>query len=74
MMITQSSGNLKINESINMEELYLGHDVKYWLELEKRVLTLGVMNYLEEIAILRAKVSFYESRIKEMDEFSKKIK
>lgn len=52
---------------------YMGHDINYWLELQKKADTLDVVKWLEEVAELRAKVSFYESRIKEMSEFSKVI-
>lgn len=44
-------------------ETYLGHTAKYWLELEKRAEELGVINYLEEIAELRGKLSFVEDRL-----------
>ena len=52
-----------------MTEFFLGHPVIYWIELERRAKTEGGLStprLLDEIAALRAKVSFYESRIKEM--------
>lgn len=55
-----------------MLEKFLGHDIAYWLELQERVDTLGVANYLQEIADLRGKVSFYESRINELNDFKNK--
>lgn len=50
-------------------DTFLGHSVKYWLELERKAETLNVINWLEEIAELGSKVNFYESRIKQMNEF-----
>ena len=48
-----------------MEDLkFLGHDPKYWLELEKYAKKLDITDFIEEIATLRGKISFYESRIK----------
>ena len=54
-------------------DTYLGHDIKYWSELESKAQELGAVKWLEEIADLRAKVSFYESRIKEMNSFKDSI-
>ena len=48
---------------------FLGHDTNYWLELEEQAQKLAVVKWIEEVAKLRAKVSFYESRILEMEEF-----
>lgn len=50
---------------------FLGHTIKYWLELEKKARQLNAVKLLEEIAELRGKVSFYESRLDEMDKFRK---
>lgn len=52
-----------------MENQYMGHSVNYWIELQKKAEKLDAVKWLEEIAELRAKVSFYESRIQEMDNF-----
>lgn len=52
-------------------ETYLGHTVKYWLELERRAEKLDVTDWIEEVAGLRAKVSFYESRLDQIDTFRK---
>jgi hypothetical protein len=49
---------------------FMGHDFSYWTELQKRVDDIpNAERLLSEIAVLRAKVSFYESRICEMREF-----
>lgn len=51
------------------ETTYLGHGINFWLELKAKAEKLDVIKWLEEIAVLRAKVSFYERRIKEMEDF-----
>lgn len=48
---------------------FLGHSTTYWIELEKKAQELGVINWLQEVAELRAKVSFYESRLDEINNF-----
>lgn len=55
------------------EDKFLGQEIKYWVELQKKAEELGVVDWLKEIAELRAKVGFYESRIKEMDDFKKRF-
>ena len=55
-----------------MEGLYLGQEANYWLELESKAKVLDITNWLEEIADLRGKVSFYESRIIELNKFMKR--
>jgi len=54
-----------------MEE-FLGHSIGYWLELQKRVDEKDVKRGadIEEIVWLRGKISYYESRMKEMQEVS----
>lgn len=54
-----------------MIDEFLGHPYNYWVELEKRVVTLEATKWLQEIADLSSKVYFYESRLKEMEEFKK---
>lgn len=47
----------------------LGHPPQYWFELERRFEAVAIPNgvgLLTEIVELRGKVSFYESRIKQM--------
>lgn len=56
-----------------METLFLGHEAKYWLELEKKAEKLDVIDFIAEIAKLRGKIDFYESRIKQMYELTTKI-
>lgn len=49
------------------ETLFLGHTPEFWLELEQRAINENRVSDINEIAELRAKVSFYESRIKDMN-------
>jgi hypothetical protein len=56
-----------------MEE-YLGHNINYWIELQRKAAHLDVVDWLQEIGNLRAKVSFYESRIKQLHDFKEKNK
>lgn len=51
------------------ETLFLGEKIPYWVELKAKAEKLDVCNYIKEIAELRAKVSFYESRIDEITTF-----
>lgn len=57
------------------ETIMCGKPVSYWLELQRRVEAEepigGASRLLGEIAALRGKLSFYESRIKELAEFIK---
>jgi hypothetical protein len=53
-------------------DTFLGHTMEYWLELQKKAEELAVTDYIEEIAKLRGKVSFYESRIQQMVEMRDK--
>ena len=50
---------------------FLGHSVEYWVALESKAETLNVTKLIEEIATLRSKVSFYESRFLEIQQFKK---
>ena len=45
---------------------FLGHSAGYWIELEKKAEILDVADFIQEIADLRGKVNFYESRIRQM--------
>jgi hypothetical protein len=47
-------------------DTFLGHSISYWTELEKMADKLEVRDYIQEIVDLKGKVSFYESRIKQM--------
>lgn len=56
------------------EFTYLGRPMKYWAELQQRFegqSGLEAAELLLEVAELRGKVSFYESRIKQMAEVMK---
>ena len=53
-----------------MTGFYYGKPIAYWLELErlgKKAADLNAEHLIREIADLRAKVNFYESRIREMN-------
>lgn len=47
-------------------EYFFGHTCEYWLELQRRVSPPEHRELIEEIARLRGRISFYESRIKDM--------
>ena len=55
---------------LEMFTTFLGHPVPYWLELERRLSDAGgdlrASELIEEIAALKGKLAFYESRIAEM--------
>ena len=61
---------------INATLEFLGHPVKYWLnlqaEFEKRNDYPETRRLFDEVIILRGKVSFYESRISEMSKLINK--
>ena len=53
-----------------MSEMYfMGHDMEYWAELERDAIKNDKTDYIQEIANLRARVSFYESRINQLHKF-----
>lgn len=47
---------------------YLGEEASFWQELKYKSDVLGVTDYIREIAKLRGKLDFYESRIKQMND------
>lgn len=54
--------------------LFLGQSTEYWIELQRQVEENGPAAFskerlIAEMAALRAKVSFYESRISELNQF-----
>jgi hypothetical protein len=49
-----------------IETNFFGHPFEYWAELERQAQNINAVHLLEECYKLRAKVSFYESRIVEM--------
>lgn len=52
-----------------MEDLFLGKPIIYWIELQKGTAEKNRVELILEIADLRSKVSFYESRIIILNEF-----
>ncbi len=51
---------------------FLGENVDFWVELKTHADSLDVTRLISEIATLRAKVSFYESRLADMEMFRKR--
>lgn len=51
--------------------MFLGKTTEYWLELERQADTLNVPHLIREVASLRSKISFYESRIQDLSTFMK---
>ena len=56
----------------NNEPLFLGKPFGYWIEVSKRIDSLNVSDFIKEIADLRGKVSFYEERVRQMNELMNK--
>ena len=54
------------------EGLFFGEPMKFWKELKRHADVLEVTDWINEIAELRAKVSFYESRIQQMQVFKER--
>ena len=50
-------------------DTFLGESIQYWIDLKQRVDKERLAPDLREISELRAKVSFYESRIQDMNRF-----
>ena len=55
------------------EMLFLGHNMKYWMELQKRAELLGVEHLLRDIADLSAKVQYYEMMLDRIAAFRKTV-
>ncbi len=51
--------------------MFMGKPMSYWIELNTQAEIKGVEEYIKENALLRAKVSFYESRIEQMYQHKK---
>jgi hypothetical protein len=51
------------------ESTFLGKPFSYWFEVQNQLESERKVDFLEEIAYLRAKVSFYEKRIHDMSIF-----
>jgi len=47
----------------------MGENVSYWMEAKRQIETIEADHLFREIAKLRAKVSFYENRLKELNDF-----
>ena len=58
---------------INMENRFLGEEIDFWLELKEKAEKLDKVDCVREIAYLRAKVSFYESRLDEINNFKNRL-
>jgi len=52
-----------------VEDLFLGRPISYWVEAQSQIDRNGAVDYIGEIAYLRAKVSYYEKRIHDMGVF-----
>jgi len=52
-----------------MIDWFLGHPIRYWIELQNHAEECNHVDLLQEIADLRAKVSFYESRLDDIQKF-----
>jgi hypothetical protein len=48
---------------------FLGRPYSYWIELGKQAEDMNVVRLISEMATLRAKVNYYESRIDELSKF-----
>ena len=47
-------------------DLFLGHTIDYWLELERVVKVEGVEHILDDLVIANAKVRYYEMMLDRM--------
>jgi len=52
-----------------MEDTFLGKPFSYWIEVQHQIERERAVDFIEEIAYLRAKVSYYEKRIHDMGVF-----
>ncbi len=50
-----------------MEDQFLGKPIKYWIELDKNIKEMSYEGLIKELVELRGKISFYESRIQEIN-------
>lgn len=50
---------------------FLGKPLSYWIEIDKDLKDKDTSQLINEVCTLRAKVSYYESRINELSEFMK---
>ena len=54
-------------------DLYLGEPMTYWVELKRQADKNNTRDLIFEIASLRAKVSFYEDRVSQMNHFKQQV-
>ena len=54
-------------------DLYLGEPAEFWLELRRQADVGDTLALIREVASLRARCSFYESRIAQMDQFRRTV-
>ena len=52
-----------------MSDTLFGEDINFWIELRNQAMKKDIVDLIREIANLRAKVSFYESRIQQLGDF-----
>ena len=60
-------------------DTFFSHPVEYWKELQARFDTaharpLEVAELLQEVALMRGKISYYEDRIRQMAEIANLLK
>lgn len=48
---------------------FYGEPLDFWIELKRQSEEMNFCHLIKEIAELRSKVNFYESRIKELSKF-----
>jgi hypothetical protein len=56
-----------------MQSTFLGESYDYWFELKKRADELGVDHLLRDLAKLSAKVNYYETQIKRLNDFRESV-
>jgi len=66
-------GQVSQTGDMSNEFQLMGHNMEYWIELQARAEELNAVKLIEEIAILHAKVSFYESQLADMERFRKSV-
>lgn len=50
-----------------MEDRFLGETIDFWMEMKKGIDEKNTRELLREVVDLRGKISFYESRIEQMN-------
>jgi hypothetical protein len=54
-------------------ETFLGEQIDFWIELKNTADASNTTLLIKEIASLRARVSFYEDRVKDMGRFRETV-